>query len=79
MKLIIGEYEVEIKAKDTSLKTSRYNLDDTMALLNTLSIYAAEARNHYTASSYDALAKTAGKYSVDIYTALKEKGCYKNV
>ena len=78
MKLIIGEYEVEIKAKDTRFR-SRYNLDDTMALLNALSIYASEARDHYRMNNYDGLANTADKYGKDIYTALKEKGAYKDV
>lgn len=78
MKLIIGEYEVEIKAKDTRFN-SRCNLEDTMNLLNTLSIFASEARDHYNMNNYDGLAKKAGKYSVDIYTALNEKGCYKVV
>ena len=78
MKLIIGEYEVEIKAKDTRFN-SRCNLEDTMSLLNTLSIFASEARDHYTATNYDSLAKMADKYGRDIYTAIKEKGCYKDV
>lgn len=78
MKLIIGEYEVEIKAKDTRFK-SRFNLDDTMSLLNMLSIYASEARDHYNMNGYDGLANTANKYGRDIYTALKEKGAYKDV
>ena len=78
MKLMIGEYEVEIKAKDTRFN-SRCNLDDTMNLLNTLSIYASEARNYYRTTNADALAKMADTYGRDIYTALNEKGCYKNV
>lgn len=59
MKVIIEGYEVEIKAK--YMTSNRYNKADTIAVLNTLAIYAGEAAVRYSDLGYKALERCAWK------------------
>ena len=77
MTIQIGYYEVEIKAKQTPY-TARFNKDDTMRLLNMLSIYASEAAENMSNHGSIALAEQANEISDQIYNVLKENGAYNN-
>ena len=74
MKLIINDYEVTITAKYKY--NNRANKRDTAAVLNTMSIFATEASNHYTQIGMHALAKTAEKVGSEIFHYLDEQGVY---
>ena len=74
MKLRIGDYEVNISAKCDS--SARANKADTMALLNSLSIYCSECAEHYSENGVFGLSRRAKKYGDDIYEALNNAGLY---
>lgn len=56
MKIFIEGYEVEIKAKGGF--SERYNKADTMAVLNTLAIYAGEAACRFSNFGLEALERS---------------------
>lgn len=66
MKLSIGIYDVEIKAHVRNGFSRRYNKEETMDLLNTLSLYLDEVET-FTAANF---------MSADIYSALEDNGYY---
>ena len=76
MKIKIGEYEVNISAKN--VYSERANKKDTMALLNFLSICCSEAADHYLETGCHGLSRSANEYGDDIFEALKNAGCYDN-
>lgn len=62
MKIMIGGYEVEIKAKFTligKIDDARFNKQDTMAVINQLCIWAHESAERYEMMGLDALARNA--------------------
>lgn len=77
MKLNINGYEVDIKVKDKY--SDRANKDDAMAFLNTLAIWAAEARDHYRKEGFGGLADVANIWQKDINTALDNKGFFDSI
>lgn len=79
MKVTIGYYEVEIKAKGTIKSQSRYNKEDTMCLLNQISIWCHEASKQYELYGYDALSISARDACNQIFDALQAEGCYKGL
>lgn len=75
MKLKIGNYEVTISAKNEySERGSRF---DTMALLNSISIWALESAIRYEQLNCFASAERARKAGEDIYEELVKHGFYK--
>lgn len=79
MKVMIEGYEVEIKAKYTSdgkIEGGKMNKDDTMAVLNLLSIWAYEAAAKYDLTGCYALSKGARKTASDIYDLLESKNYF---
>lgn len=78
MKLIIGDYEVEIKAKKIGLD-ERANKQATVNFLNETSIAYLEASRMYAIDGYTRLAPAAEKKSNDIYNKLSEMGFYKHL
>ena len=77
MKIMIGEYEVEIKARDARFR-QRANKEDTINLLNEMSIAFGEAAKLFSSTHAEPLAKIASKKSDDIYNALDAIGVYDN-
>jgi hypothetical protein len=76
MKFYIDDYEVDIKVKST-LKESRNNKHDAMALMNLISIFAMNAEENYKSYGSYALAQQAHEISEEIYEQLEAMGCYK--
>lgn len=76
MTIEIDNYKVEIKVK--AVYSEKANKEDTMNLLNSISIWAFEAANEYDRTGAHALAKRARKASREIYKILETKGCYKD-
>lgn len=74
MTVMINGYEVEIKAKGET--ATKYNKQDTMAVLNLLSIYAAEASNRYETISMNALQRNAKEAHNNIFEKLDSMGYY---
>ena len=74
MKLMIGDYVVEIKAHDKY--ETRNNAEATKAFLNEVSIWASEAAKYEQTLQFDGLASSYNKSSDDIYNALKTLGYY---
>lgn len=74
MTVMINGYEVEIKAKGETAE--RFNKADTMAVLNLLSIYAAEASNRYETISMNALQRNAKEVHNNIFEKLDSMGYY---
>ncbi len=74
MKIVIGTFDVEIKARDRSRYAEEYNELDTESLLNEISIWAnqsAEVDNN--SPFFGVRARQAG---MDIYDFLRERGYY---
>lgn len=78
MKLTIGEFTVEVKAKNTAL-SERNNLMDTITFLNRASIACDRAAEVYDSKGYPALAEIYRKMGSDIYAALTAAGAYKDL
>ncbi len=78
MKLNIGEYTVEIKAKQTAL-SERNNLMDTITFLNRTSMAFDRAAEAYRAKGYNAISADFEKMGNDIYAALTAAGAYKDL
>lgn len=78
MKLNIGNYTVEVKAKNTTF-SERNNLMDTIAFLNTASIAFSRAAEVYKSKGHNAIAADFDKMGDDIYAALKAAGAYKDI
>lgn len=74
MKLRIGDYEVNISAKSEGCK--RANKNDTMSILNFLSVCCIEAAHHYLENGWHVSSNRAKKYGDDIYEALNNAGLY---
>lgn len=76
MKIRIDGYEVEIKAKATWGDRTKANKQDTMDLLNRISIWAMEAAgNPKNNGIKDLLEKTSN----EIYGQLEAAGAYENL
>ena len=78
MKLNIGEFTVEVKAKNTAF-SERNNLMDTISFLNKASIAFAKAAENYKVKGYNAISEDFEKMGDDIYAALKAAGAYKDL
>lgn len=78
MKLTIGDYEIDIKARNT-YGLPGYSKGDAMAFLNTLSIWAHESSEYRRMLRLDATAAAASKASDDIYNALDARGYYEGL
>lgn len=78
MKLNIGEFTVDVKAKHTTF-SERNNLMDTINFLNKASIAFAKAAAEYNSKGYIALSEDFDKMGNDIYAALKAAGAYKDI
>lgn len=75
MKLIIDEYEVDIKVKHSKYG-QKANKTDTMNFLNTLSIFCTDSARLNRMLGTDSIADEAEQYSKDIYEYLEAKGAY---
>lgn len=78
MKIIIENYEVEINAKNTLIGHKNMNDEDTMHLLNLISIYADETNKRNKERNIDFDFLSAEQVSRQIYDTLKNKGLYEN-
>lgn len=76
MKLELGDYEVEVKAKDINLGHQKFNQNDTMYFLNELSCFLSEATRRYEETGYHALSSNCDEMQQAIYNQLKEIGFY---
>lgn len=74
MTVMINGYEVEIKAKGET--ATKYNKQDTMAILNLLSIYSAETANRYEQLGMNALQRIAKDAHKNIFAKLDSMGYY---
>lgn len=74
MKLVIGEYEVEVKAKLDYKKT--YSKEDTNDFLNLLAIICGDASRFEQGQGVQSFAKKFDKMDKDIYRFLSEQGVY---
>lgn len=74
MKITMNGYEVEIKARASY--NSKANKQDTMDLLNSISIWVMEAANDPTNKS---IKNYLEGVSNEIYEQLKAAGAYKNI
>lgn len=75
MKIIIGEFEVEVKAKGIA-EREKYNKDDLEYFLNELSLVYQEASMFNEGQGYQAYARNYKKKSDDIFMKLNEMGAY---
>ena len=75
MKVIIGGYEVEIKAKKYA--GGRFNKEDTMEVLNRLSVYALKAEENYQDAGFPGIARAARNDKRNIAAVLMSNGFYK--
>lgn len=75
MKLIIDDFEVEVKAKFEG--GERYNKEATLFFLNHLVVLAGEAKKGFEAEGAYALADSAQRAQKNIYEFCKDKGAYK--
>ena len=75
MKLTIGDYEVEIKAK--SAYATKANKNDTMNLLNELAIALSEAYLRDKELGLFGMANANKELHDDIYNFLDKNGAYK--
>lgn len=78
MKLTVGEFEIDIKAKDARFR-DRNNLMDTINFLNMASIAFCKAADAYTEAGYKAIPAQYQQIGDDLYAALKAVGAYKDV
>lgn len=76
MKVKIGEYEIEIKAKRPDNKT--FNSMDTMIFLNELVLIYSDAFVRKDMDGYQAIANDYRNKQKDIYDTLASQGFYKN-
>ena len=79
MKLRVGNYEIEIKAKDINTGRGRNNISDTINILNELSIACDMAAKSYQAAGYVHMAESMRKNGSDIYEALVKVGAYRDI
>lgn len=78
MKLVIGEFTVNITAAWTATGTERRaNKRDTQALLCMLSAMGMEARDAMRKQGFDALAARYGRAGDDIYDVLEADGYFR--
>lgn len=75
MKIKFDSFEVEIKAKGV-YETDKFNEQDTMALLNIISLIYHESALWNLSQGAQSTAKQYEAISDDIYNVLKEKGLY---
>ena len=75
MKLIIDEYEVDIKVKHSKYG-KKANKADTMDFLNTLSIFCTDSARLNRMLGTHSIADEAEQYGKDIYGYLEAKGAY---
>lgn len=78
MKLMIGNYEVEISARNT-ITSKRKNAQDTGFFLNEISMALDEASLSYIGKGYEGLWQATKGMSNDIFSALQAKGFYKDI
>ena len=78
MKLVVGNFTVEVKAKNT-VYSERNNVVDAFSFLNMASIAFDEAAEVYKANNRPFIAEDFEKMSNDIYAALKAAGAYKDI
>ena len=79
MKLVIGEYTVNVTAAWTACgrKEGRANKADTQAFLCMLSAMAMEARDAMKAQGYDGIATSYGRAADDVYDVLEAGGYFR--
>lgn len=77
MKIIIDGCEVEIRAKDQG--KPRYNKEDTMYVLNTLSILAREASRNFEKEGSIVFARKSQAVADMIYDLLDRNGLYDTI
>lgn len=78
MKVKVGNYDIDIKVKNT-LFSDRNNLMDTISFLNEVSLAFGHAAEEFEASKRSAIAEDFNNKSNDIYQALKAVGAYKDI
>ena len=76
MKLIIDDFEVEVKAKFEG--GERYNKEATLFFLNHLSMLASAARKHFESEGAYALADDAERVRSQLFKFCDDKGVYKH-
>lgn len=78
MKLVVGDFTVEVKAKNTRY-SERNNVVDVFDFLNMMSVACDKAAEVYKARNLQFTAQDFDKMSNDIYAALKAAGAYKDI
>lgn len=78
MKLVVGNFTVEAKARNT-VYSERNNAVDTIAFLNMACIAFDKAADVYKTNNMPWTAEDFKKMSDDIYAALKAAGAYKDI
>lgn len=76
MKLVIGDFEVEVKAKRKG--TDRNNVLDTMFFLNNASMAYTAAYLQFKSEGHPYMAEEFRKMGDDIYSMLDKAGAYKD-
>ena len=71
MKIKVKDYEIEIKAKDTSENT-KFNRFDTEYALNELALVLIYARQEFRNSDVDFISKFLGDRANEWYAAIDE-------
>lgn len=77
MKMVIGNFTVDVKARNTKY-SERNNVVDAISFLNMASIAFDKAADSYKADGREFIAEDFEKMSNDIYAALKAAGAYKD-
>lgn len=77
MKMVIGNFTVDVKARNTKY-SERNNVVDAIGFLNMASIAFNKAADAYKADGKEFIAEDFEKMSNDIYAALKAAGAYKD-
>ena len=78
MKMVIGNFTVDVKAKNTKY-SERNNVVDAIGFLNMASIAFNKAADAYKTDGKEFIAEDFEKMSNDIYAALKAAGAYKDI
>lgn len=79
MKLRVGEYDIEIKAKHRYTSRGRNNISDAIGILNTFSLALSLAAKQYKAQGYNKLSDNMKNMADDIYESLDKVGAYRDI
>lgn len=78
MKVMIGDYEVEIKARKTHFR-DKFNKEDTNSFLNTMAIAFYEASNFDRMQGLQTLGECNAEMGRNVHDALEAIGYFKDI